>query len=227
MRCGPLIPSVTRSLLLFVLSTALCIPAAPATEAPVQRLSTAAPVERPSTAALVEPATLWNLMAEASFVVLADVVAVTDCALWKGLDPPRLCRDETGHQVAELQIREIWKLDEAWILSRANLVEVSVEVREYEGVASMESPRYEPGSPVVAFLRHAGPVCTSWEWRTVEVRPGVLHPSPAAVEAYRDVLVEALLLQAGWPFKRPAPDDWRALAASRLAAADQGDARSD
>jgi hypothetical protein len=212
MRRRPPFPRLSRFLLLLVATTVSALAGA--------RVALAGARAEDSSA---DPATLWNLMAGAQFVVLADVEAVTDCALWKGLIPPPVCRGETDHLVAELQIREIWKLHEAWIESTAKFVEVSF----VEGVASPEPPRYEQGDLVVAFLRHAGPVCMSREWETVRIWPGALFPAASEVDGYRSVLVEALRIQSEWPLPRPAPSDWLALAASRQGGADQGARRSD
>jgi hypothetical protein len=194
------------------------VPAAPT--APAAPLAPVAPARRPAS---VAPAALWDLMGSAQFVVLADIAAVTDCFLWKGLTPPPVCRGETGHLVAELQIREIWKLDEAWVLSSAKSVEVSFG----QGCARPEPPPWGSGDLVVAFLRGAGPVSTWWEWRPVEIGPGLLFPAETDIQGYRTVLGEALRLQSAWPFPQPAPGPWLARAEAWLRHAGQGDGRSD
>lgn len=200
------------------------VPAAPvAPLAPVAPASLDASMASAMRPASVAPAALWDLMESAQFVVLADIAAVTDCFLWKGLTPPPVCRGETGHLVAELQIREIWKLDEAWVLSSAKFVEVSFG----QGCARPEPPPWGSGDLVVAFLRGAGPVSTWWEWRPVETSPGLLFPAEADLQGYRTVLGEALRLQSGWPFPQPAPDPWLRLADAWLRHAAQGERRSD
>ncbi|HET8948834.1 MAG TPA: hypothetical protein VFQ07_17780 [Candidatus Polarisedimenticolia bacterium] len=171
--------------------------------------------QAPAAVSRVAPVHLWDAMAAASFVVLADVERVTACGLWSASTAPPVCRGDTKQQIAELRLREIWKLDEAWVMSDADLAEVSF----LEPVASGQPQGYEPGQQVVAFLRHAGPQCTSWEWKTVDVWPGTLVPGVSEVDGYRDVLLDALRLQSEWPFPRPAPPDWLARAASRLGGA--------
>ncbi|HYV20077.1 MAG TPA: hypothetical protein VFC25_13725 [Verrucomicrobiae bacterium] len=191
------------------------VPAAPvAPLAPAWPAALMASAMRPAS---VAPAALWDLMESAQFVVLADIEAVTDCLLWKGLTPPPVCRGETGHLVAELQIREIWKLDEAWVLSSSKFVEVSFG----QGCARPEPPPWGSGDLVVAFLRGAGPVSTWWEWRPVDTGPGLLFPAETDLQGYRTVLGEALRLQSGWPFPQPAPDPWLTLAGAWLRHAGQ------
>jgi hypothetical protein len=199
MRSRPPQPAPPSSRLLLVLATALATLA-----------------NRPAGDPQVKTATLWDLMFSAQLVVLADVEAVTDCALWRGLNPPAVCRGKSDHLVAEMKIREIWKLDERWVRSNAKLVPVRFE----EAVASPAPPNYEQGDLVVAFLRQTGPqqqAASVWpEWETVPVWPGALFPAPSEVDGYRAVLVDALRLQSDWLSPRPAPDDWLAFAESRL-----------
>lgn len=155
------------------------------------------------------PAALWTLLPEARLVVLADVHAVTDCALWKGLPPgfppPPVCRGATDHLVAELDVRESWKLHDPWIRSGEERLDVHFD----DIPACPEPPRYDQGDRVIALLRPHGDA-----WVTVGRSFGALHPRTEDVQSWRMLVLEALNLQAEAPVAPQAQSDWVTRAGS-------------
>jgi hypothetical protein len=170
----------------------------------------------------IPPVTLWELTEEADVVILARVIAVESL--------PRRDLREWENDIARLQVLEVWK----------GSIGDDVAVMFPGDLMCPAPPRYVPGETVLAFLESGAtrlgaldkdtPAervrerAAKWahRWFTVGLSYGTLYPSEDDRPFLRDLVEDALALQARSPLPEEEWRAWHVRAASRRVTRWQG-----
>lgn len=171
----------------------------------------------------IPPVTLWELAERADLIVVARVAAVE--AVGHEGDDGHLDRD-----TARLQVLELWK----------GSVGGEVAVSFTQGLICPAPDRYVAGETVLAFLESGATrlesmrkdmpaeelseLATRWanQWFTVGLSYGTLYPAADDRPLLRDLVEDALALQARSPVPEHERRAWHVRAASRRATRWQG-----
>ena len=164
----------------------------------------------------IPPVTLWQLTAEADLIVVARVDAVESL-------PDSEERDAFEGDVARLHVLEVWR----------GSIDSEVSVTFGKNVICPAPPRYIPGETVLAFLESGASRLASLEkdtpaddvreltaqwtnrWFTVGLSYGTLYPEAGDRPFLRDLVEDALALQAQSPLPESEQRAWHVRAAAR------------
>lgn len=147
----------------------------------------------------ISPQPLWKLVGEAELVVVAEVREIRRIIV-------RQNRKEWGKTVAILRILESWKGNENG----------TIEVPYPDGLLCPAPPVYAEGETVLTFLKWTE---DGWGggkgWNTVGLSYGTLYPDRAELADFREMVRQAVALQAKQPVPEKALVAWLAEAAAR------------